>query len=148
MFVGEAPGEKEDLAGRPFVGNSGRLLDKLLEEVGISRDEVFITNIAACRPPANRTPRVKEVRAHAPWLEEQLRLIQPQVVVTLGRVALSYFVPKAKVTAIRGKPQKSEHNGQALVVLPTFHPAAVLRDYKVMYPKIAADFKKVARLLK
>src|SRR5688572_2763269 len=71
MFVGEAPGEKEDLAGRPFVGNAGKLLDRLLEEAGISRTDVFITNIVACRPPGNRTPRVKEVKAHAAWIEEQ-----------------------------------------------------------------------------
>ncbi len=148
MFVGEAPGEKEDLAGRPFVGNAGRLLDKLLEQNGIDRDDVFITNIVACRPPRNRTPKVKEVRAHAAWIEEQLRLVRPRLVVTLGRVALTYFIPKAKVTEIRGKPQKVLHTDPALVVLPTFHPSAVLRDYRVMYPKIQADFKKIARLLK
>lgn len=147
MFVGEAPGEKEDAAGRPFVGSAGRLLDRLLEENGIPRDDVFITNIVACRPPRNRTPRVKEVRAHAPWIDEQLRLIGPKLVVTLGRVALTYFLPKAKVTQIRGKPQKVLHNGERLTVLPTLHPAAVLRDYKVMYPKIQADFRKIARLL-
>jgi uracil-DNA glycosylase len=147
MFVGEAPGEKEDLAGRPFVGSAGKLLDKLLEGAGIPRDDVFITNIVACRPPGNRTPKVKEVKAHAPWLEEQLRLVKPQVVVTLGRVALTYFVPKAKVTAIRGQPQELERDGRTILLLPTFHPAAVLRDYKVMYPKIEADFRKIARLL-
>jgi uracil-DNA glycosylase family 4 len=147
MFVGEAPGEKEDLAGEPFVGNAGRLLDRLLEESGISRKSVFITNIVACRPPKNRTPKVKEVRAHAPWIEEQLRLVKPKLVVTLGRVALSYFVPKAKVSEIHGVPQRISHGGQALIVLPTFHPSAVLRDYRVMYPRVADDFRKIAQLL-
>jgi uracil-DNA glycosylase len=148
MFVGEAPGEKEDQAGRPFVGNAGRLLDRLLEEVGISRTDIFITNIVACRPPRNRTPKVKEVKAHAPWLDEQLRLIKPEVVVTLGRVALTYFVPKAKVRESRGKSRRLEWNGQPLILLPTFHPAAVLRDYEVLYPEIRSDFRKIARLLK
>ena len=148
MFVGEAPGEKEDEAGRPFVGNAGRLLDKLLEEVGITRSDVFITNIVACRPPRNRAPKVKEVKAHAPWLEEQLRLVKPEVVVTLGRVALTYFVPKAKVGESRGTPKRLDRNGQPFVLLPTFHPAAVLRDYEVLYPTILSDFKKIARLLK
>lgn len=148
MFIGEAPGEKEDLAGRPFVGSAGRLLDRLLEEVGITREEIFITNIVACRPPGNRTPRVKEVKAHAPWLEEQLRLVDPKVVVTLGRVALTYFIPKAKVTEVRGKRQKVERNSHKLLLLPTLHPAAVLRDYEVLFPKVLADFRKIARLLR
>lgn len=148
MFVGEAPGEKEDLAGEPFVGNAGRLLDRLLEEHDISRKDVFITNIVACRPPRNRTPRVKEVRAHAPWIDEQLRLVKPRLVVTLGRVALTYFVPKAKVSELRGSPQKILHGEQSLVVLPTFHPSAVLRDYRVMYPRVSEDFRKIAQLLK
>jgi uracil-DNA glycosylase family 4 len=125
----------------------GRLLDRLLEESGISRKSVFITNIVACRPPKNRTPKVKEVRAHAPWIEEQLRLVKPKLVVTLGRVALSYFVPKAKVSEIHGVPQRISHGGQALIVLPTFHPSAVLRDYRVMYPRVADDFRKIAQLL-
>jgi uracil-DNA glycosylase len=148
MFVGEAPGQKEDEAGRPFVGNAGRLLDKLLLENKIARDDVFITNIVACRPPKNRTPRTSEVRAHAPWIDEQLRLVQPEVIVTLGRVALTYFIPKAKVTEIRGKPQKIKHGQFEFILLPTFHPSAVLRDYEVMYPKIQSDFKKIAKLLK
>ena len=148
VFIGEAPGEKEDLAGRPFVGNAGRLLDKLLQENDIDRDDVFITNIVACRPPKNRTPRVSEVKAHAPWIEEQLRLIQPEVIVTLGRVALTYFIPKAKVTELRGKPQKLTHGDLKFVLLPTIHPSAVLRDYKVLYPKIQADFKRISKLLK
>ena len=148
MFVGEAPGEKEDHAGRPFVGNAGKLLDRLLEEAGIARDDVFITNIVACRPPGNRTPKVKEVKAHAAWIEEQLRLVRPELIVTLGRIALTYFLPKAKVTEIRGKPQKVVRDADTVTLLPTFHPSAVLRDYQVLYPKIQSDFKKIARLLK
>ncbi|HEX6559960.1 MAG TPA: uracil-DNA glycosylase [Longimicrobiales bacterium] len=146
MLIGEAPGEKEDLAGRPFVGGAGRLLDKILETSGILRDDVFITNIVACRPPRNRTPRVTEVKAHAPWMEQQLRLVDPVLVVTLGRVALTYFIPKAKVTELRGKPQKVRHSDRLLTILPTFHPAAVLRDPE-RRPKLEADFRKVTKLL-
>ena len=148
MFIGEAPGEKEDEAGRPFVGQAGRLFDKLLDASGIARDDVFITNIVACRPPKNRTPRVREVKAHAAWIEEQLRLIHPEVIVTLGRAALTYFMPKAKVTELRGKRQQLKHSGLEFGLFPTLHPSAVLRDYRVLYPKIQADFKKIARLVK
>lgn len=146
MLIGEAPGEKEDAAGRPFVGASGRLLDKLLASNGIERDDVFITNIVACRPPKNRTPRVSEVKAHAAWIEEQLRLVQPLLVVTLGRVALTYFIPKAKVTQIRGKAQKTKWNGQALTIVPSLHPAVALRDPE-RRPMLEDDFRKIARLL-
>jgi len=147
VLIGEAPGEKEDLAGTPFVGRAGQLLDSVLEKSGIGRDDVFITNIVACRPPANRTPRVSEVKAHAPWIEEQLRLIKPALIVTLGRVALTYFLPKAKVTQLRGKPQKIAHAGFELTIVPTFHPAAVLRDPELR-PSLQSDFKKIASLLK
>jgi uracil-DNA glycosylase len=146
MLIGEAPGEKEDLAGIPFVGRAGQLLDGILAKSGISRDDVFITNIVACRPPKNRAPRAAEVRAHAPWIEEQLRLVDPELVVTLGRVALTYFIPKAKVTQIRGKPQKVERGEGVLTIVPTLHPAAALRDPELR-PLIEADFRKIGRLL-
>jgi uracil-DNA glycosylase len=147
MLIGEAPGEKEDLAGVPFVGRAGQLLDRVLEAGGIARDDVFITNIVACRPPKNRAPRAAEVRAHAPWIEEQLRLVNPEIVVTLGRVALTYFIPKAKVTQIRGKPQTVARGDRELMIVPTLHPAAALRDPELR-PLIEADFRKIGRLLR
>lgn len=147
MLIGEAPGKSEDETGRPFVGRAGALLDGVLEDVGIDRGDVFITNIVACRPPANRTPRPREVRAHAPWIEQQLRLVKPEVIVTLGRVALTYFIAKAKVTALRGKPRKVIRDaGTVLTILPTLHPAAALRSPELL-PLIRADFRRVARLL-
>jgi uracil-DNA glycosylase len=146
MLIGEAPGEKEDLAGTPFVGASGRLLDSLLQGSGIERHDVFITNIVACRPPKNRTPKVVEVKAHAPWIEEQLRLLKPKLIVTLGRVALTYFIPKAKVTLIRGTPQKVTWGSSVLTIVPTLHPAAALRDPE-RRPLLQADFKKISKLL-
>ena len=146
MFVGEAPGEKEDLSGKPFVGRGGVLLDKMLASQKIDRDDVFITNIVACRPPRNRTPRMSEVRAHAPWLEQQLRLIQPALIVTLGRTALTYFIAKAKVTELRGKPQVIVHADRKLTILPTLHPAAVLRDPELRTGYLA-DFRTIGKLL-
>ncbi len=147
MFVGEAPGAREDRMGRPFVGAAGKLFDTLLEGVGLERDAVFITNIVACRPPGNRNPRAREVRAHAPWLEEQLRLLAPRLLVTLGRIALTYFVPGAKVTELRGEPQHLEPDGRALPLLPLLHPAAVLRNRREMLPAMQADFARILELL-
>jgi uracil-DNA glycosylase family 4 len=146
MLIGEAPGEKEDLAGEPFVGRAGGLLTKVMEAAGLSRDDVFITNIVACRPPANRTPRVSEVRAHAPWIERQLELVSPLLIVTLGRTALTYFLPKAKVRELRGKPLKINREEVQLTLFPTLHPAAVLRDPELR-PSFETDFRKIAKLL-
>ncbi len=147
LFVGEAPGVQEDRRGEPFVGQAGRLFDQLLAENGLSRTDVFITNVVACRPPGNRTPRPAEVRAHAPWLEEQLRLVNPTVLVTLGRIALNYFLPKAKITLVRGQPQSVEWNGRILPLLPLLHPAAVLRRRTEMLPGMREDFGKLPALL-
>lgn len=146
VFIGEGPGAEEDRTGRPFVGRAGRLLDRLLEENGIERDDVFITNIVSCRPPGNRTPRVGEVRAHSPWLEEQLRLIGPELVVTLGRVALTYFIPGAKITELQGQPQEMEKSGRSFLLLPLFHPAAALRRPELV-PVMEEDFARIPRLL-
>lgn len=147
MLVGEAPGADEDRKGAPFVGRSGRLLDKLLAANGIERESVFITNIVACRPPGNRTPKAAEIRAHAPWLEEQIRLVEPKVVVTLGRVALSYFLPGAKVTEVRGTPQTIERNGRSIPLLPLYHPSAILRRRELL-SAMEEDFAKIPALLR
>lgn len=147
MFVGEAPGADEDRKGEPFVGRSGRLLDELLEANGIDRRRVFITNIVACRPPGNRNPKAAEIRAHAPWLEEQIRLVGPKIVATLGRVALGYFLPGAKVTEVRGTPQAIERNGRSITLLPLLHPSAILRRRELL-PEMEADVAKLAALLR
>jgi DNA polymerase len=146
VFIGEGPGAEEDRTGRPFVGRAGRLLDRLLEANGITRDQIFITNIVSCRPPANRTPRVGEVRAHAPWLEEQLRLIEPELIVTLGSVALTYFIPKARITEFRGRTQSIQKNGRSIALLPLFHPAAALRRPELV-PVLEQDFARISDLL-
>jgi uracil-DNA glycosylase family 4 len=146
LFLGEAPGASEDRAGEPFVGSAGRLLARLLEEAGLDRSDVYITNVVACRPPKNRTPRVSEVKAHSPWLEEQIRLVQPEVVVTLGRIALTYFIPKAKITELSGKTQAVEWNGVKLRLLPLFHPAAALRAPDLL-PRLEAGFTALRSML-
>lgn len=146
MVIGEAPGAQEDDQGKPFVGRAGRLLDRLLEQNGLDREQVFITNVVACRPPSNRAPRVREVNAHVPWLEEQLRLVLPDVIVTLGRVALAYFIPGAKVTELRGVPQVIERSRRGISLLPMLHPAAALRRRELL-PLMEEDFAKLPVLL-
>jgi DNA polymerase len=146
LFVGEAPGVQEDLQGEPFVGAAGRYFDSLLERNGILRREVFVTNVVACRPPANRTPRAREVAAHAAWLEEQLRLVAPRVIVTLGRAALTYFLPKARVTEVSGQPQRITWQDQERTLLPLFHPAAALRAREIR-PRLEAGFAVLRDLL-
>lgn len=146
MLVGEAPGAQEDARGEPFVGRAGSLLDRLLLQNGLDREQVFITNVVACRPPDNRAPRSREVNAHVPWLEEQIRLIAPELIVTLGRVALSYFFPGAKVMASRGVPQTVERDGQTIRLLPLLHPAAALRR-RALLPALEEDFAKIPELL-
>lgn len=147
FLLGEAPGAEEDRHGVPFVGRAGRLLDRLLSRAGVERRSVFITNVVACRPPGNRAPRAAEIRAHSPWLEHQLRLVRPRIVVTLGRIALGYFVPGAKVTEARGKPIRIDHAGRSLIILPTYHPAAALRSPDLL-PALEADFGRLVDLLR
>jgi uracil-DNA glycosylase len=146
LFLGEAPGRHEDEKGEPFVGAAGRLFDRLLAGAALNRNDVYITNVVACRPPGNRTPRVAEVRAHRPWLEQQLRIVRPAVVATLGRMALTWFVPGGKVTALSGRAQRVEWDGRPLVVLPLFHPAAALRAPDRV-PELERGFRALRRIL-
>lgn len=128
LFVGEAPGASEDREGVPFVGRSGRLLDDMLEAAGIERDRIFIANTVRCRPPQNRNPRAREIRACAGWMAEQIRLIEPVLVVPLGRFALQHFVPKGKITQIQATLQQADYGGRPLRIFPLLHPSAVLRN--------------------
>jgi DNA polymerase len=124
MLVGEAPGASEDKAGRPFVGRAGKLLHTLLEEAGLARDAVFITNVVKARPPENRDPRADEIAHYMPWLEQQLALIRPRVVIPLGRHALAHFVPGRKISEVHGELLEA---GERQVV-PWLHPAAALHN--------------------
>ena len=139
MLVGEAPGAKEDESGRPFVGGAGKLLDRLLEEAGLERADVFITNVVKARPPGNRDPKADEVAHHLPWLEAQLEILSPRVLVPLGRHALNFFAKDAKITETHG--HVLERDGRTL--FPMFHPAAALRN-----PKLRETLHEDARALR
>ena len=142
VIVGEAPGATEDKQGRPFVGNAGRLLDGLLGEAGLRREDVFITNIVKARPPGNRDPRAPEVAHHWPWLEEQLAIIGPELLVPLGRHALKRFAPDAKIGEAHGTVVEAD--GRRL--FPLYHPAAALHN-PGLRETLAEDARALGRAL-
>jgi uracil-DNA glycosylase len=147
MFVGEAPGAEEDRQGIPFVGRAGQLLNDLLEEIGLSRDEVFIANVLKSRPPGNRDPQPAEIEACRPYLFEQVRLIEPKVVCTLGNFATKLLSGNpAGITRVRGTPQVHRLGGRAVFLLPLFHPAAGLRTPAVK-ETLRSDFASLPALL-
>lgn len=135
MFVGEAPGRNEDEQGEPFVGAAGKNLDKLLKDVGLSINDVYIANILKCRPPENRNPLPDEIKAHTPWLLKQIKEIKPKVICSLGNYATKFFMAKGDVdkmneqpgiTSIHGKIQNIEFDGIKFKLIPLFHPAAII----------------------
>ena len=138
LFVGEGPGAEEDRLGEPFVGRSGKLLDKLmLEELGLTRDRCYIANVVKCRPPGNRDPEPDEVETCRPWLERQLELIDPRVVITLGKFAAQLLLgSKESISKHRGRP----HPFRAGVLIPTWHPAYALRGGATPLAEMRADF--------
>ena len=132
MFVGEAPGAEEDRQGLPFVGRAGQLLNELLIEIGLSREDVFICNVLKSRPPNNRDPLPEEISACEPYLFEQVRLIEPRVVCTLGNFATKLLTGNPTgISRVRGVPQTHELGGRTVYMLPLFHPAAALRTPSV-----------------
>ncbi|MDQ4090869.1 MAG: uracil-DNA glycosylase [Actinomycetota bacterium] len=137
MFVGEAPGQQEDLQGEPFVGRSGQLLDRMvLEEMGLTREQFYIANTVKCRPPGNRDPQPLEIKACNPWLEAQVDLIDPKVVVTLGNFAAKLLLGTTDgITKLRGRAYPYRRG----VLVPTFHPAAVLRGAGDLAAQMRAD---------
>ena len=147
MFVGEAPGAEEDRQGLPFVGRAGQLLNQMLEEIGMSRDDVFIANVLKSRPPGNRDPQPLEIETCRPYLFEQIRLIEPKVVCTLGNFATKLLSGNpAGITRVHGEPQVHELGGRAVFLLPLFHPAAALRTPAVK-EKLRGDFASLPKLL-
>ncbi len=143
MLIGEAPGYHEDKQGRPFVGASGRLLEKLLAQIHFTREDVYITNVVKCRPPANRDPLLVEIEACQPWLRQQIDLIDPLVIVTLGRFSMAQFLPpSARITRVHGQPMMQEDRA----ITPMFHPAAALRNANWMRD-MEADFVRIPELL-
>ena len=151
MFIGEAPGYWEDLKGRPFVGAAGRLLDELLSSIGLRREEVYIGNVVKHRPPGNRDPKPDEVEACTPYLDRQIKIIQPKVLVTLGRHSTGYIFSRVGlkfrgITEVRGRVYLKRLFGMPIQILPMFHPAAALYNpnYKVV---LAEDFKRLRAIL-
>lgn len=145
LFVGEGPGREEDLAGEPFVGRSGKLLDRLMwEELGLTRAECYIANVVKCRPPNNRDPAPVEIESCRPYLEEQIQLIEPSVIVTLGNFATKLLLESPRgIRELRG--QVFERGGRRLV--PTYHPAYVLRGSGEAMAEMRADLVRAKRLL-
>ncbi len=124
IFIGEAPGFFEDQQGLPFVGNAGKHLNKLLAKIDLSREDVFIANVVKHRPPENRDPTPGEIAACNIWLEMQLAVINPKVIVTLGRWSLGHFLPNEKISQVHGRPLRA----RGRIILPLYHPAAALRN--------------------
>jgi len=148
LFVGEGPGEQEDLRGEPFVGRAGQLLTQLIEGIGLTRADVYIANVVKCRPPGNRDPHPDEIEACAPWLDRQLELIRPRVIVTLGNFATKLLLhTKDGITKIRGQEFAFERAGHTAILIPTLHPSAVLRNGGKTLAESRADFVRVKRAL-
>ncbi|MDD3653552.1 MAG: uracil-DNA glycosylase [Desulfotomaculaceae bacterium] len=141
MLIGEGPGGDEDRQGRPFVGKAGQLLDKILAAVNMERfTHVYIANVVKCRPPGNRAPQTDEAAACLPWLYRQIELVSPRIIVLLGSTALQNLIePGARITVMRGKWLVSK---SGIKIMPTFHPAALLRDTSKKRP-VWEDFQKV-----
>jgi len=142
VFIGEAPGAKEDEQGIPFVGAAGKFLDEMLETIGMKRQDIYITNIVKYRPPANRDPEPEEIQAFMPYLKRQLEIIKPKLIVFLGRHAMSVFLPELKISQVHGEPKRK--NGQ--VYLPLFHPAAALYNGG-MRQTLIEDFARIPKIL-
>lgn len=143
MFVGEAPGHNEDLKGEPFVGRAGELLNELLAEIGIDREDVYIANVLKCRPPGNRDPHPVEIETCVLYLDRQIELIAPLVVVTLGNFATKYLLQTSVgITRLRGRRFKFRN---AAALIPTFHPAAVLRSGGTKLEDMRHDFAVIGR---
>jgi DNA polymerase len=142
VFIGEAPGKNEDLKGEPFVGAAGKFLDEMLEMIGLKREDIYITNIVKYRPPNNRDPLPEEKTDFMPYLESQLEVIQPKLVVTLGRHSLNCFLPDLQISKVHGQPKRFK----GLVYLPLFHPAAALYN-GAMRQTLIDDFALIPTII-
>ena len=142
VFIGEGPGFYEDQQARPFVGPSGKFLDELLASIGLRREDVYICNVVKCRPPNNRDPQPGEISACNPWLDRQLEIIKPRVIVTLGRFSMTRYFPGQSIGRIHGQPSRVDE----VTVVPMYHPAAALHQASLRHT-IEQDFQKLPALL-
>lgn len=146
MFIGEGPGYYEDQKGIPFCGASGKLLDRLLSSIKVSRRDVFIGNTVKHRPPENRDPLPSEIEACRPWLDEQIEIIDPKMIVTLGRFSMNKFLPGEYISRVHGEPREITFAGKKRMIVPMFHPAAALRRGEVLKQALE-DFQKLPKIL-
>jgi len=146
VFIGEAPGKNEDEQGLPFVGAAGKFLNEMLAQANMVRADVYITNIVKYRPPNNRDPLPEEKREFWPYLARQLQIIQPKVVVTLGRHSMEYFLPDAKISQIHGQAKRIHFGNDKLVIVPLYHPAAALYNGG-MRQTLIDDFLRVPKII-
>jgi uracil-DNA glycosylase family 4 len=151
MFIGEGPGQKEDELGRPFIGAAGKFLDEMLGIINLKREEVYIANVVKCRPPQNRDPLPEEAAACWPWLLEQIKIIQPKLIITLGKHSMERFLPSAgwrkKISQIHGKALRREIDGIGKQIFYTlYHPAAALYNGS-MREVLIKDFKRIPKIL-
>lgn len=142
MFIGEAPGAREDELGLPFVGRSGQFLDELLASIGRSRQDVYVTNVVKCRPPGNRDPDTEEIRACRDFLDVQIEAVAPRVIATLGRFSMARWFPGERISQIHGEERETDGR----IVIPMYHPAAALRDGSLR-EVMKQDFARIPRLL-
>jgi uracil-DNA glycosylase family 4 len=142
MFIGEGPGFHEDQQGRPFVGAAGKFLEELLAMIGLSREDVYITNVVKCRPPGNRDPRQDEIDACQHYLDRQIALIRPKIIVTLGRFSMARYFPNAKISQIHGQARKID----GVLYYPMYHPAAALHQGSLR-PRVEEDMAKIPDLI-
>ncbi|HET8884135.1 MAG TPA: uracil-DNA glycosylase [Candidatus Saccharimonadales bacterium] len=147
VFIGEAPGKKEDETGKPFVGASGKFLNEMLAQIGLERSDIYITNIVKYRPPENRDPKPSEKAAFLPYLLQQLDIIQPKVVITLGRHSMEYFLPGLKISDVHGRPLGVEIEGRTFTIMPLYHPAAALYNGSLRQTLIE-DFMRVPEIIR
>ena len=147
MFIGEGPGAKEDELGRPFVGQAGKFLDEMLTIINLKREDVYIANVVKCRPPQNRDPLPEEVASCWPWLLEQIKIIEPKLIVTLGRHSMERFLPGMLISKVHGQAKRREINGIGKQVFYTlYHPAAALYNGS-MREILIKDFKRIPRVV-
>ncbi|MBE0430509.1 MAG: uracil-DNA glycosylase [Dehalococcoidia bacterium] len=142
LFIGEAPGWHEDQQGRPFVGPAGQFLDQLLASIGLRREQVYIANVIKCRPPQNREPLPAEIETCRRWLDRQIEIIQPRMIITLGRYSLARYFANESISKIHGKPREAG----GVILYPMYHPAAALHQGSLR-PIIETDMLKIPQIL-
>ncbi|MCK9345209.1 MAG: uracil-DNA glycosylase [Candidatus Pacebacteria bacterium] len=147
VFIGEAPGAKEDKEGRPFIGAAGKFLSEMLESINMKREDIYITNIVKYRPPENRDPSADEIASCAKWLEEEINIIDPLLIVFLGRHSMNHFFPAEKISEAHGVLLNGKYFGKLRHFLPLYHPAAALYNGSLR-EVLKADFARIPQILK